>query len=181
LVGGVIVVVVVTVAPLASVDVVVSVASVPVRSAVASETAFSVDPASVANGPATRPATCSCPAERVGVEVPVDPVLVELPVGVGVVVVVVIVVLDPLDVCVVGNGEALVAWVVVGVDPLVVCVVVDPLVAGVGAGSVVWAEAPNAAISAAISAVCCNASRFTISLLSDCDLSLFRQASRFAG
>ena len=48
---------VVTVAPDASVEVDVMVAGVPVLSDVASASAFSVDPATVANGAATRVAT----------------------------------------------------------------------------------------------------------------------------
>jgi signal-induced proliferation-associated 1 like protein 3 len=86
LVGGVMLVVVETALPLASVVVDVSEAGVPVRNAVASASALSVDPANDANGAATRPATWSWPPESVGVVVvPVPPVPVLVPVPVALV------------------------------------------------------------------------------------------------
>jgi hypothetical protein len=67
--------VLVVVAPVASVDVNVRVAAVPVRNAVASATALLGDPANRANGAATRPATRIWPAASVGA-------VVVVPVGV---------------------------------------------------------------------------------------------------
>src|SRR5262249_26080056 len=64
-VGGVMMIVFVIVVPLGPVDVYVSVAGDPVRNAVARATAFSREPASVANGAANFPATRVWPGDAV--------------------------------------------------------------------------------------------------------------------
>src|SRR6476660_8812392 len=107
-VGGLIEVVVTTMAPEASVDVVESVAGVAVRSAVANASALSLDPASVANGAARRPATRNCPADTVVVLVAAGCPSAAVPVVVVVAAVVLVVGVVPATIPVVGALPAVI-------------------------------------------------------------------------
>jgi hypothetical protein len=142
-------VVVTTAVPDASVEVVESVAGVPERSAVASARAFSLDPANVANGAATRWATRSCPAESVVAGACVSdaaPVVDVLPVVVPVVVV---------D----GGVPALVPVVVVGLV-LLPGMGTNPMFVAAGARGSEPAANDGAFVPAAIAATIASTSGF---------------------